>query len=289
MEHTSSQTETVVATPVAVVIPGQKSPQKPKSHCSKMSSEIALAVVENGDVWTTSVIIAEKFGKIHRNVMRAIDDLVDNGMSMTFFLKNFVEVNHVTDRGRAIRAYRLTKAGFIFVVTGFTGAEASLWKEQFISTFERMEKAIKAHWFEQQTVAWRAARAEGKVIRKEETDAIKAFIPYAKGQGSKGADTYYFHFTRMPYLALLDVDASDLKGIKDKCSERQLRDLTTAEQMISDMIIDGILAEEPYKTIFANARDKVAAFAALCGPKLPPGQYVDRPQLPGSEHLPTVN
>lgn len=102
-----------------------------------MSTENAIALIqEGGKVWTTSLAVAEKFGKRHDSVLRTIRELECSG---EFRLRNFVESIYVNDQGRQQPCIRMTRDGFTFLAMGFTGKEAAYWKERFIEAFNALE------------------------------------------------------------------------------------------------------------------------------------------------------
>ena len=89
---------------------------------------------------TTSLVIAEKFFKEHRNVIRAIEDLK---CSDSFRLRNFEQSKFVNSQGKTFECYEMTKDGFMFLVMGFTGERAGQIKESFIDAFNLMESLLK--------------------------------------------------------------------------------------------------------------------------------------------------
>lgn len=95
---------------------------------------------DNGQLVTTSLKVAEVFGKEHNKVVRDIENL---SCSANFNLANFGEINHIDDKGRSYKAYSMTKDGFVFLVMGYRGAKAAQFKESYIEAFNKMEKAIK--------------------------------------------------------------------------------------------------------------------------------------------------
>lgn len=80
-----------------------------------------LVMVNDGQVVTTSLKVAERFGKRHDNVLRAIDNL---DCSAGFRLLNFEETvmwRENPSGGEPIksRSFDMTKDGFMFLVMGF--------------------------------------------------------------------------------------------------------------------------------------------------------------------------
>lgn len=98
-----------------------------------------LVTIHNGQAVTTSRKVAHKFGKQHKDVLRAIREL---DSSPEFSQRNFAPSNFTTDRGREYEEYIITRDGFTFLVMGFTGADAARFKEQYIAAFNRMKQSL---------------------------------------------------------------------------------------------------------------------------------------------------
>jgi len=94
-----------------------------------------LIISSGTNLTTTSKIIAEAFGKTHRDVLRAISSL---DCSEEFSLRNFTRSEYLTERGKTYQCNDITEEGFYFLCMGFTGKPAAKWKEAFISEFKRL-------------------------------------------------------------------------------------------------------------------------------------------------------
>ena len=94
----------------------------------------------NGNDVTTSLIVAQVFGKEHKNVVRDIENL---SCSENFNRLNFERITYKDARNRQQTAYEMTKDGFSFLVMGYTGAKAGEFKERFINEFNRREFLLK--------------------------------------------------------------------------------------------------------------------------------------------------
>lgn len=103
----------------------------------------ALEVTE-GQITTTSLQIAEHFGKAHRDVVRAIENIE---CSKEFRLRNFAQSSFESEMPnggkRKHKAYRLSRDGFVFLAMGFTGKDAARWKEAYIAAFNKMEAELQ--------------------------------------------------------------------------------------------------------------------------------------------------
>lgn len=101
-----------------------------------------LVVNHNGNPVTTSRLVAEKFGKEHKKVLRDIRSLE---CSEKFLGANFgPSVYNHPRNGRELPQFIMNKTGFMFLVMGFTGKEAAKLKEDYIERFEEMETTLKA-------------------------------------------------------------------------------------------------------------------------------------------------
>lgn len=94
----------------------------------------------NGSDVTTSLIVAQVFGKEHKNVVRDIENL---SCSESFNRLNFERITYKDARNREQTAYEMTKDGFSFLVMGYTGTKAGEFKERFINEFNKRESLLK--------------------------------------------------------------------------------------------------------------------------------------------------
>lgn len=98
----------------------------------------------NGNDVTTSLIVAQVFGKRNSDVLRDIRSL---NCSESFRKRNFalmVKMNELPQGGsQKSEYYEMTKDGFSFLVMGYTGAKAGEFKERFINEFNRRESLLK--------------------------------------------------------------------------------------------------------------------------------------------------
>lgn len=115
-----------------------------RTEISKMkkspSCEIDLIEVKNGQAVTSSLVVAEYFGKAHKDVLRAIKSLDCSGL---FNQRNFAPVEYVDKKGEKRPMYYLTRDGFTFLVMGFTGKVAAQFKEAYINAFNEMEEMLR--------------------------------------------------------------------------------------------------------------------------------------------------
>lgn len=91
---------------------------------------------------TTSLIVAQVFGKEHSKVCRDIENL---SCSESFRVANFGEATFENKKtGQNHKMYQMTKDGFSFLVMGYTGDKAGQFKEMFINEFNKREMMLKS-------------------------------------------------------------------------------------------------------------------------------------------------
>jgi anti-repressor protein len=94
---------------------------------------------ETGNVVTTSLLIAEKFGKEHKNVIASIREIINSAEN----LAQFYQLDSYKDSsGKVNLMFIMTRDGFSLLVMGFTGEKALQFKIEYIKAFNEMEKAL---------------------------------------------------------------------------------------------------------------------------------------------------
>jgi Rha family phage regulatory protein len=99
-----------------------------------------LINVINDEVVTTSLRVAEVFGKRHTHVLEKIGQLLNepkNGLVNMFKKSSYIDA-----KGEHRPMYYITRDGFSLLVMGFTGRKALDWKLKYIEAFNQMEKYI---------------------------------------------------------------------------------------------------------------------------------------------------
>jgi len=222
--------------------------------------------IDGGQPWTDSRIVAEKFGKRHKNVLRAIANME---CSQEFRRLNFEPVDYIDDNGERRPMIRMTRDGFTLLAMGFTGKEAMIWKERYISAFNQMERELTRQVIQKHDAVWQQARLSGKVVRLELTDAVQEFVEYAHKQGSANARMYYTSITMMEYRALFLIGKAVGEGFRDKLTALQSSYLTTAESIAQRALREGMTSALHYKAIYILAKERVEQFAAMIGKSHP--------------------
>lgn len=106
---------------------------------------VNLVKIENSQVVTTSLKIAEIFGKSHAHVLRDIKALeCSDSFRKSNFGLSYIIKQLPNNGSKQLPMYYITRDGFMFLVMGFTGKTAAKWKEAYIKAFNEMEAKIRA-------------------------------------------------------------------------------------------------------------------------------------------------
>ena len=111
-------------------------------------TDIILSV-KNNEAVVSSRQIAENFGKEHKVVLRAIENIKAQNCALTSM---FFEATYIAGTGKAYPMYLMNRDGFSLLAMGFTGKEAVQWKLKYIEAFNQMEKQLAAQHKEQRAV-----------------------------------------------------------------------------------------------------------------------------------------
>lgn len=95
--------------------------------------------IQDQQVKTTSLKVAEVFAKQHKDVLRKIESLdCSPEFTSAHFCAHVQPIEIGNGATRESKYYEMTKDGFMFLVMGFTGAAAAKIKEAYINTFNQM-------------------------------------------------------------------------------------------------------------------------------------------------------
>lgn len=112
-----------------------------------------LVITKDQQAVTTSLQVAEVFGKEHKVVLKAIDELKEgvaensadsfDGVAQNY-ADLFYEDTYIHPQNKQkYRQIIMNRDGFTLLAMGFTGKKALQFKLQYINAFNEMEKTIK--------------------------------------------------------------------------------------------------------------------------------------------------
>lgn len=160
---------------------------------------------------TTSLNIAEIFGKQHKHVLRDIKEL---DCSEEFTKTNFGLSEYTDPTGRKLPYYTMTRDGFTFLVMGYRGKKAAAFKEAYIKAFNQMEQELNS---------WRQTRDKAKVIRRSLTDAIKNNLDTEK-------PFVYSNYTKLAVKKAFGKNIEQMREEKGISKSENLRNYLNSEE-----------------------------------------------------------
>lgn len=169
-------------------------------------NELGIFVIRDTPV-VSSRVIAERFGKEHKNVLQAIENIE---CSDEFRRLNFQPSSYKNKQNKSQPEYLITKDGFAFLVMGFTGKEAAAFKEKYIAAFNYMAESLNY-------------RHNMRISFRPMTEAIKEVHEEPKPH-------HYTNEINMIYRIILGMDAKHYKERVGLQKDSDLRDYITNEQ-----------------------------------------------------------
>ncbi|OAU79653.1 antirepressor [Lacticaseibacillus rhamnosus] len=97
-----------------------------------------LVIMHKKQAVTTSLRVAEVFGKDHKHVLETISNLAAEKSAAKFFAETTYD-----NRGKQYPMYYMNRDGFTLLAMGFTGKKALQFKIQYIQAFNSMEATLK--------------------------------------------------------------------------------------------------------------------------------------------------
>lgn len=215
---------------------------------------------------TTSLKVAEYFGKEHAKVVKDIDRIIADCAEMAseqetpkvasleMFRKSTYEVE---GQLRKYPMYYMNRDGFTLLAMGFTGRKALKFKLDYINAFNRMEQII----LQCENEEWRAARKLTKIEFRRLTDTIKErLIPLMIEQGASPAALKWVYKN---YVSMIQKLLNIPTGTRDELPLALQYELSKAEDM-ARVIIKGLAATKTaHKQIFSDTKDTLGSYVQL--------------------------
>lgn len=153
--------------------------QKNSMHSAQISISNAV-FIQDHQIKTDSLKVAEAFGKNHRDVLKRISSL---DCPNDFSERNFALANYIDEQGKSRPMYEMTKDGWMFLVMGFTGEKAAQIKIAFINAFNAMAVLLQ----NQQLIEQQGISIGSKVQLKSGSPelTVNRFIQNAEGHNDR--------------------------------------------------------------------------------------------------------
>lgn len=203
----------------------------------------SLVEIKNDKAVVSSLQVAEKFEKEHKDVLKAIRRILENSKyevdeesailrprSNDVASRHFFKGYYKTTQGKRVQCYYMDRDGFAFLVMGFTGRKADSWKWKYIEAFNNMEDYI-------------LTRQQSKLARRSLTDAIRDILP-----DSPHKRFMYKNYTDLIYKTLFGKNTRQLKqelnlpddaNLREHLSSDKLRIVEKRERIVENLLDSG--------------------------------------------------
>lgn len=224
-----------------------------------------LVVLKGSNLFTTSRIFAEQFSFLHSNVIQKIEKLA---LEYSIVRNQFKLVDFVNSRNQTFQEYEISKDGFMTLVFQMGGGKSKksrdlvMEKQQlFIKAFNAMEQML----LRKDNQEYLVARNQGKVARREATDAVKILLDYIasnfpESSYNSNPDRAYSNYSNATNKALSILTQSKA-GTREILDVLELNQLYLAEHIVSSVILQEVEAKEHYKVIFEKCKVALEKFA----------------------------
>ena len=204
-----------------------------------------LVFLKNDEVFTDSLVIAEMTGNQHKSITALIRK--QKSRLERFGRLRFSDFKSLNPQGgRPQKVFLLNEQQATLLITFMDNTEkVADFKATLVEQFYKMRQFI----LERQSADWQETRRQGKITRKSETDVIRDLVEYAKHQGSEHSEMLYTVYSKL---------ANTMGGIKkrDEATVPQLNRLEIFENLILQMIRNGMAAGMAYKEIYQVCKER---------------------------------
>lgn len=168
-----------------------------------------------GQIVVDSRDVAKAIGKEHRNLIRSIRTYYKHlGELKIERSKFFIPTTYLSEQGKTMPSYYLTRMGCDMVANKMTGERGTLFTAAYVLRFHEMETELARR---------KELRAEGKPQRRSLTDLIQANPDHNKWD--------FKLYTDLAYKAALGKTAAQIKKERAPGSNLPAADLLTSDEL----------------------------------------------------------
>ncbi|EPM8140052.1 Rha family transcriptional regulator [Enterococcus faecalis] len=212
-----------------------------------------LVIMKNQEAVTSSLQVAETFGKEHRAVLKAIDDLKE-GLAQKY-ADLFCEDTYIHQQNKqAYRVVYMNRDGFTLAVLGFNNSQKVLeFKLKYIEAFNQMEKEIQQPKLptSQRELAMLALSANEET--NERVDVIEKEVADLKDNQKIGADDYSY-LSRRVHQRVAEVARGFGKITKEQRG-KLYKDINSGIKQITGVGTRSQLREKHYPMVIEYIND----------------------------------
>lgn len=190
-----------------------------------------LVQMSGGDLWTTTLIVANEFNRSHKNVLKTIKNLQSLGKVNRLQLE---PIEYVDEKGRPQPAYRLNERAFLIAMPFLGGRNAVLGQERLVDEFLKMRDALR------NAVPRFVRSQEWKLLRHATAASYKVMSQSVQlTRQEQGKGSAHFHFSNEALLINEVALGKREKVNRDLLSLEQLDLIARLEQMNTVLIASG--------------------------------------------------
>ncbi|HGY0989710.1 TPA: Rha family transcriptional regulator [Enterococcus faecalis] len=212
-----------------------------------------LVIMKDQQAVTSSLQVAETFGKEHRAVLKAIDDLKE-GLAQKY-ADLFCEDTYIHPQNKqAYRVVYMNRDGFTLAVLGFNNTQKVLeFKLKYIEAFNQMEKEIQQPKLptSQRQLAMLALSANEET--NERVDVIEKEVADLKDNQKIGADDYGY-LSRRVHQRVAEVARGFGKITKEQRG-KLYKDINSGIKQITGVGTRSQLREKHYPIVIEYIND----------------------------------
>ncbi|HAP5733831.1 TPA: phage regulatory protein, partial [Enterococcus faecalis] len=212
-----------------------------------------LVIMKDQQAVTSSLQVAETFGKEHRAVLKAIDDLKE-GLAQKY-ADLFCEDTYIHPQNKqAYRVVYMNRDGFTLAVLGFNNSQKVLeFKLKYIEAFNQMEKEIQQPKLptSQRELAMLALSANEET--NERVDVIEKEVADLKDNQKIGADDYGY-LSRRVHQRVAEVARGFGKITKEQRG-KLYKDINSGIKQITGVGTRSQLREKHYPIVIEYIND----------------------------------
>ena len=212
-----------------------------------------LVIMKDQQAVTSSLQVAETFGKEHRAVLKAIDDLKE-GLAQKY-ADLFCEDTYIHPQNKqAYRVVYMNRDGFTLAVLGFNNTQKVLeFKLKYIEAFNQMEKEIQQPKLptSKRELALLALSANEET--NERVDVIEKEVADLKDNQKIGADDYSY-LSRRVHQRVAEVARGFGKITKEQRG-KLYKDINSGIKQITGVGTRSQLREKHYPIVIEYIND----------------------------------
>ena len=224
-----------------------------------------LVFLHNEQALTTSLKVADKFKKEHKNVVRDIRTLIEQmaseSQSSNLASAMFQETQYQAEAGgRYYPMFLMNYDGFTLLTMGFSGKKALKFKLDYIQAFNAMKQKIIELMAERKSEEWRAIRRAGKQGNKDMCAVIDQYLlPLAREQGYTRPDKLLY----VNYQNAVNRAAGIKPGSRDELPIGQLYEIEKLQSIVGVSIKGRVARGDHFKQIYRDTDQTLRNYAQL--------------------------